>query len=78
MNGSIVFLALRRLRAPLIYLLVAFAVGIAGLALIPGTSRSGITMTAARAPCSTGFNAWAFAPGTSAPFALRSSNSFQP
>lgn len=41
MNGSIVFLALRRLRAPLIYLIVAFAVGIAGLALIPGTDEQG-------------------------------------
>lgn len=41
MNGSIVFLALRRLRAPLIFLIVVFAVGIAGLALIPGTDEQG-------------------------------------
>lgn len=41
MSGSIVFLALRRLRAPLLYLIAVFAVGIAGLALIPGADEQG-------------------------------------
>ena len=39
--NSAVFVALRRLRAPIVLLIVIFAVGIVGLALIPGTDASG-------------------------------------
>ncbi len=42
MRGSIVFLALRRLRAPIIYLVAVFAIGMAGLALIPGVDEHGL------------------------------------
>lgn len=41
MSSSVLFLALRRLRAPLIYLIVSFAVGIVGLVLIPGVGPDG-------------------------------------
>ncbi|HSH08183.1 MAG TPA: NAD-binding protein, partial [Burkholderiales bacterium] len=41
MSSSVLFLALRRLRAPLIYLIVSFAVGIVGLVLIPGIGPDG-------------------------------------
>lgn len=41
MKGSIVFLTLRRLRAPLILIVVVFAVGITGLVTIPGTDEHG-------------------------------------
>jgi voltage-gated potassium channel len=39
--SAVLFLALRRLRAPLIYLIVVFAAGIVGLALIPGVDADG-------------------------------------
>lgn len=39
--NSAVFVALRRLRAPIVLLVVIFAVGIVGLALIPGTDATG-------------------------------------
>ncbi len=41
MSSGVLFLALRRLRAPLIYLIVSFAVGIVGLVLIPGVDENG-------------------------------------
>jgi voltage-gated potassium channel Kch len=41
MSSSILFLALRRLRAPLIYVVAAFAIGIVGLVLIPGIGADG-------------------------------------
>jgi voltage-gated potassium channel len=41
MSSSILFLALRRLRAPLIYVVVIFAVGIVGFVLIPGVDANG-------------------------------------
>ncbi len=41
MSSSILFLALRRLRAPLIYVVAAFAIGIVGLVLIPGIGPDG-------------------------------------
>jgi Trk K+ transport system NAD-binding subunit len=41
MSSSVLFLALRRLRAPLIYLILSFAVGIVGLVLIPGIDENG-------------------------------------
>jgi len=41
MPGSVFFLVLRRLRAPLILMVVVYAVGIAGLVLIPGTDAEG-------------------------------------
>ena len=44
MSSSILFLALRRLRAPLIYVVVIFAVGIVGFVLIPGVDAK-ITTT---------------------------------
>jgi Trk K+ transport system NAD-binding subunit len=39
--GPAFFLAIRRLRPPILLLVVVFAVGIAGLALIPGTAPDG-------------------------------------
>jgi Trk K+ transport system NAD-binding subunit len=39
--NSIFFIALRRLRAPLIYIILVFAVAIAGLTLIPGVDSDG-------------------------------------
>ncbi|MEZ5842122.1 MAG: NAD-binding protein [Hyphomicrobiaceae bacterium] len=39
--GSVFFIALRRLRAPLILIIVIFAVSTAGLTLIPGTDPTG-------------------------------------
>jgi voltage-gated potassium channel len=41
MSSSILFLALRRLRAPLIYVIAVFAIGIVGLVLIPGVDAQG-------------------------------------
>lgn len=41
MSSSILFLALRRMRAPLIYVVVVFAVGIVGFVLIPGADANG-------------------------------------
>lgn len=41
MGGTALFLALRRLRAPLILLVTVFAAGIVGLVLIPGVDASG-------------------------------------
>jgi voltage-gated potassium channel len=41
MSSSILFLALRRLRAPLIYLIASFSIGIVGLVLIPGVDAAG-------------------------------------
>jgi len=41
MSSSILFLALRRLRAPLIYVVAVFAIGIVGLVLIPGVDAQG-------------------------------------
>jgi len=41
MSSSILFLALRRLRAPLIYVIAVFAIGIIGLVLIPGVDAQG-------------------------------------
>jgi Trk K+ transport system NAD-binding subunit len=39
--NSVFFMALRRLRAPILYLVVVFALGIVGLALIPGVDAEG-------------------------------------
>lgn len=41
MKTSVVFVGLRRLRAPIIMLVVMFAVGVAGLVLIPGVDAAG-------------------------------------
>jgi len=41
MSGSILFLALRRLRAPLILMVAVYAVGMLGLVLIPGLDAEG-------------------------------------
>lgn len=41
MSSGVLFLALRRLRAPLIYLVAVFALGIVGLVLIPGVDAEG-------------------------------------
>ena len=41
MPGSVLFLVLRRLRAPLILMVVVYAIGIAGLVLIPGADAGG-------------------------------------
>ncbi|MDX1374603.1 MAG: NAD-binding protein [Burkholderiales bacterium] len=51
MPSSVLILALRRLRAPLIYVVAVFAVGIVGLVLIPGVDAEGRTwhMTIAQA-----------------------------
>jgi len=43
MSSGVLFLALRRLRAPLIYLVAVFAIGIVGLVLIPGVDAEGRT-----------------------------------
>lgn len=43
MPGSVLFMILRRLRAPMLLLVVVFAVGIAGLVLIPGVDAQGQT-----------------------------------
>ena len=39
--SSVIFIALRRLRAPLILLVAVFALGIVGLVLIPGVDAEG-------------------------------------
>ena len=41
MQGSVVFIGLRHLRAPLVTLIAVFSIGIAGLVLIPGTLENG-------------------------------------
>jgi voltage-gated potassium channel len=41
MKGAAFFLALRRLRAPIIYMITVFFVGMTGLALIPGVAPDG-------------------------------------
>ena len=41
MQGSAFFLALRRLRAPILFMVVVFAVSMTGLVLIPGSSSDG-------------------------------------
>ena len=41
MNASVFFLALRRMRAPLIVLIVIYAVSTLGLTLIPGVDAQG-------------------------------------
>jgi len=41
MPGSVFFLVLRRLRAPVILMVVVYAIGIAGLVLIPGADAGG-------------------------------------
>ena len=41
MRFSVVFIAFRRLRAPIITLVLIFAVGISGLVLIPGAAENG-------------------------------------
>ena len=47
MGASAFFLAMRRLRAPILVLVGVFAVGITGLALIPGVDEEGrVTETA--------------------------------
>ncbi|MFM8354491.1 MAG: potassium channel family protein, partial [Gammaproteobacteria bacterium] len=41
MRGNVVFIGLRHLRAPLVTLVCVYAIGIAGLVLIPGTTPTG-------------------------------------